>query len=591
MNNYNPKTKNTAKTVSVITATALLVSAVAVGALSFVTKYNALFLLALAVFMPTLSNLWLLLPFGKQTLDPQPEVPEAKKGFFAKLGRAFLLFFRAIARFCRKLAAFCAGKRSAIIVALCIMTLVGSNILFWSRLLKTNEHTLNFIVPVVLVVIFVIFIVLDKLCRYVLSNSKPGYYTSILRNLDGAIVFLEIAIALTAVASAVCALGLIDLGFWLGILLAVLFVYETAFLAVSVAVRMIRNEFATNPDFYIPLPGKRANNLGIISYLEQNTGITMRSLWSIRLIKQIIPFAALGSVLVLWLCSGIVFVESYQSGALYRLGKLREETLSPGLHFTLPWPIDKTEIYDTDTVNEITVGYLATEPTDNLWTETHGEGEYRLLLGGGNELVSINLRVEYRISDLKNYLQYSANPVSLLESAAYETVTACTINTDLDTLLAADRTQFSNSFSKDLSTRISKYNTGLEIVDVVVESIHPPIDVADIYQQIISAGIQAEQLILEAEGKAGVTVAEAKTESDKAINQATASNHKEIAAANSSVAEFLASVEADNNNSDGYRYYKYLEAVKAAYKDAKLIIVGQGIDSENIYFGNVNGAF
>jgi hypothetical protein len=49
----------------------------------------------------------------------------------------------------------------------------------------------------------------------------------------------------------------------------------------------------------------------------------------------------------------------------------------------------------------------------------------------------------------------------------------------------------------------------------------------------------------------------------------------------------MASVAADNEYSDAYRYYKYIKAIASAYGGARLVIVGEGIDSSNIYFGNI----
>ena len=108
--------------------------------------------------------------------------------------------------------------------------------------------------------------------------------------------------------------------------------------------------------------------------------------------------------------------------------------------------IKSTQLGRTQTVQQMTIGYLSDEDQDNLWTEAHGEEEYRLLLGGGEELVSINLRLQYRISDLPSYLKTSADPELIMQGIAYETITARTINTDLFSLLATDRTAFADSF-------------------------------------------------------------------------------------------------------------------------------------------------
>ena len=95
----------------------------------------------------------------------------------------------------------------------------------------------------------------------------------------------------------------------------------------------------------LPFAGKDKNDLSVLSFLENNTGITMRGLWSMRLIKQIVPYTIISVAALFWVSTGIVQVEANQEAVVYRLGVLQEETLKPGLHFTLPAPFDKVEYY------------------------------------------------------------------------------------------------------------------------------------------------------------------------------------------------------------------------------------------------------
>ena len=212
--------------------------------------------------------------------------------------------------------------------------------------------------------------------------------------------------------------------------------------------------------------------------------------------------------------------------------------------------------------------------------------EYELLLGGGEELVSINLCIEYRISDLHAYLKNCANPVAILEASAYELVADKTIVTDLDTLLSIDREQFASDFKTDLTEKIRIRQTGLEVVSVVLESIHPPLGIADIYQRLVSAEIEASTRIMNAEAAATVRVLEAETQNNSMISYATAEKLAKIAEAEAEVAEFMASVAADKDNSNAYRYYKYLDAVGNAYGNANIILVGSDVDQSRIYFGS-----
>jgi vacuolar-type H+-ATPase subunit H len=89
------------------------------------------------------------------------------------------------------------------------------------------------------------------------------------------------------------------------------------------------------------------------------------------------------------------------------------------------------------------------------------------------------------------------------------------------------------------------------------------------------------------ETRAIETVRRAEKDAVKTVSDAQVRQLEGVASAKASVAEFLASVEADGTYADSYRYQKYIQAIAAAYGDAKIIIVGEGVDGGNIYLGSV----
>ena len=290
-----------------------------------------------------------------------------------------------------------------------------------------------------------------------------------------------------AIVTAIKLLNFGDIQKYLYYAFIVVFYYVSVLMLISLVVSFINKELTQKPKIIIPLPfaGKDKNDLSVLSFLENNTGITMRGLWSMRLIKRIVPYTVIAVAALFWLSTGIVQVESYQEAVIYRMGVLQSETLKPGLHLTLPAPFDKVEYHDTQKVNKVSIGYVAKEDMDNLWTGTHGSSEHKLLLGGGNELVSINLKIEYKIKDLKKYITTTAVPTTVLEAHAYNLITQRVIVTDLETLLAVDRGVFTTEFKKDLESILAQHNIGIEIVSVVMESIQNCF-----LQQWISCGIR-----------------------------------------------------------------------------------------------------
>jgi regulator of protease activity HflC (stomatin/prohibitin superfamily) len=217
-----------------------------------------------------------------------------------------------------------------------------------------------------------------------------------------------------------------------------------------------------------------------------------------------------------------VQVESYQNAVVYRLGHLQEEFLEPGLHFVFPYPFDKVEVYDTGVIQKTTIGYRSEESGDNIWTSAHDGEEYKLLLGSGDELVSINLRLEYQIKDLKEYLTKATAPEEVMKALAYELVTDETISTDLDALLSTDRKEFATTLKTQLTEQIDSMGIGLKIVNVVLESIHPPVEIASVYQELISAEITYDKNLLYAQGGAVKRIYSAEKTSNSLIQKAEA---------------------------------------------------------------------
>ncbi len=476
------------------------------------------------------------------------------------------------------------NKIQSVLGLILLFGAIVGGILWFNRALgsRSVEHKLTYWHILVLASLFVVTIVIDKYLKY--FETADPFYRKLLLNCRSFFTITKMLSGLTGIAVSVYMLGLYDLQKVIRYISIFLFYYVLVMVIISILVHLIRKELSENPGIVILLPFFNGDiqELSVLSFLEENTGITLRSLWSLKFIRKSVPIAFFAALALLWLSSGLVYVESYQEAAVYRFGNLQEETLKPGLHWTLPYPIEKAKVYDTDTIRKITIGYRSQENEDNLWTEAHGDTEYKLLLGSGNELVSINLRVEYRIDNLYQFLKHSSQPERILEAKAYEIATDRTVHQDLTTLLTVDRAVFTESFKTDLETRVDQSNTGLEVVNVIMESIHPPVEVASVYQRLIGARNEAEKIILDAESYAATSVFRSQSFGKITVDDALIDYHKRISAANTEVSEFMAAVGAYTDYPEEYKYYKYLNAICSTYARTKLVLVGPDVDSSRI---------
>ena len=345
-------------------------------------------------------------------------------------------------------------------------------------------------------------------------------------------------------------------------------------LLAGLALSVIRRQVLE--DFNYPLLVdfvRRAKGKKLADLLEEYTGLSVKSLYSVSYVMRILPGIVLGLMGVVLVSTCFYKVESYEQALVYRFGNIvGEAAVEPGLHLKLPWPIDKTEITDVRRVRELTVGYEDTVSTDNLWTQNHAGEEYKLLLGDGNELVSINMKITYTINDLYRYATGYSDPAAMLSARAYELVMRKTINTDLTTLLSVDR----SSFAADARTVLNEFCTeaglGISVDEIILESIHPPVDIAYVYQNVVNATVLKTTLRTNAEAAAAVAITDAEEQANTAIMNAKTDQTARVADAEAEMEAFLAAAEQYRMHPTAVALAKYTDTFTTVVKDRKVYV-------------------
>jgi regulator of protease activity HflC (stomatin/prohibitin superfamily) len=227
-----------------------------------------------------------------------------------------------------------------------------------------------------------------------------------------------------------------------------------------------------------------------------------------------------------------------------------------------------------------------------LWSEPQLGVEHLLLLGNGNELIAVNMRVIYHISDLYSYLTSSANPSAILSAAAYRALMNRTVYTTLDTFLSVDRDPLSSSIRDELITFSSNEGLGLSVVQVIIESIHPPFQVADVYQRVVSASVDKNTIITNALANAERILIEAERQSIIAVNSAMAEQSNRISSSQKEMAVYYAAMEAYEVNPRSFRLTNYLNAFQAAISGSRTFVFSPGMEDgiSNSFIGGAGGS-
>ena len=201
------------------------------------------------------------------------------------------------------------------------------------------------------------------------------------------------------------------------------------------------------------------------------------------------PWRWIGVVLLLWLLfSSLVLVTEQQRGVVLRFGEYAR-TLPPGLNFKWPWPIER--------VTKVNATEIKTF-SDNVPVLTSDEN-----------IVQVEINVQYRIADPKEFLFGTRDAEQVLQQAALSTVREQVGRSSLDTVLGA-RNALSVSASEQLQASLDAYNTGLVVTELNLPNARPPEEVKPAFDDVNSAQQDKDRLISEAEAYAAKVVPEAR---------------------------------------------------------------------------------
>ena len=365
-------------------------------------------------------------------------------------------------------------------------------------------------------------------------------------------------------------------------------IYIACVLFFDLFISVIKRETLKDFNYTIYLPDiKKLKNKdneekkSLVDTLEKHTGISLKSLWSIKYVTEILPSAVLVLLVVLLVASCVYKVEPYEKAAVYRFGSLEETSIKgAGLHLKLPWPVEKAEIYEVDRVQNMTIGYESNDTMDNMWTESHSVEEYKLLTGNGNELVSVNIKLIYKIDDLYTYLTVSSNPEAILSSKAYEFMMNKTNSTDLDTILSVDRTGLSKELLSALNEFTKEYKVGLSVEEVIIESIHPPVELSSVYQSVVSADVKKTTTITNAEAEAEKLILNAEKEAKTVVVTAKENQSTKVSDATKEMTVYKAAFEEYRKRPAAFKLSKYVDAYEKVIAGNKVYVFSPNIDSE-----------
>jgi len=280
----------------------------------------------------------------------------------------------------------------------------------------------------------------------------------------------------------------------------------------------------------------------------------------------------LAVVPVIWLLTGFYVVQQGERGVELRFGRKNEVT-GPGLHWHMPWPVEKVEKVNVEQVSTLWIG-----------RRDKGAGhDNGYMLTEDENIVVAEFSVQYKIKDANNYLFNVRDPVTTVYQAMESATREVVGKNKLDFIMTEGQLDVAAKTQQHLQEILDRYKSGIQITQVKMQKAAPPDEVKAAFEDAIKAREDGERVKKEAQAYMNDILPRARGAAARLLQEAQAYKAKVSARAEGDARRFTSIVSEYSKAPTVTRERMYLETMEQVLSSTTKIFVDQKAGNNLLY--------
>lgn len=297
---------------------------------------------------------------------------------------------------------------------------------------------------------------------------------------------------------------------------------------------------------------------------------------SVEEVRQYLKWAGL-LILVFLVALGIYTsvytVQPEEEAVVKRFGKV-VSIRPPGLHFKLPYGIDRAYNIPTARVMKEEFGFRTAGVSDRTnYRKDRGHRAESLMLTGDLKVIDVEWVVQYRISDASAFLHQVRDPQKTIRDISEAVMRRIVGNSLGSDVLTEKRVEVASKARTELQDILDTFNLGVQVSTIELQDVTPPEPVKPAFNEVNQAEQERERLINEAEKRRNQVIPRAEGQAKQIIAEAEGYAAERINRAKGDTARFAAILAEYSNAPDVTRNRLYLEMIDAVLPNLKQIHV------------------
>ena len=226
-------------------------------------------------------------------------------------------------------------------------------------------------------------------------------------------------------------------------------------------------------------------------------------------------------VVVVVLGSGFYVVKKEEEAVVLRFGKVVAMDIGPGIRYCIP------------IIDEVQIRKVKRIVQHQIASKSGGTANFTILSGDTN-LFEVDIALQYRIDNLRNFLYASVDPLEVTSMLLREELINIMGQNFIDLILTSNRNIIQHHLLHEITGLLEEYDVGIEVVSLNIVDISPIEEtiaafrdvndaIAERAQAESNANRTREKMIAHSRGQAAAVVMDARARAQERIVQAQSS--------------------------------------------------------------------
>ena len=285
-----------------------------------------------------------------------------------------------------------------------------------------------------------------------------------------------------------------------------------------------------------------------------------------KLSPRLIVIIIAGILVLIFLATSIFIVDQTEEAVITRFGRYIG-TRGPGLHFKLPFGIDRNYTVNVRTVQTQEFGFR-TMRGGNIPTYSSQTAESIMLTGDLN-IVDVEWIIQYRVVDPRAWTFNVNERTATIRDVSRSAINMLVGDRAIMDIMGIERSAIEDAGLVIMNETFRSYGLGIDVIAVKLQNVTPPSGVQEAFEDVNRAMQDLERLINEGQQAYNEEIPRARGEAERRIQEAQGYATERVNRARGDVARFNSVYEEYRQAPDVTRQRLYYEMIEEVFRNER----------------------